>query len=379
MKKILYGIFATSLLVVSLAFALPAKATIAPAFNVTGSYTWLAVGAYSHDMVLNMNPDGTFSGTGGYPSGGSPYTDPSETGEVITSGVVSGNDISFTLTYTGPYATGSTWNFSGTIAPDGSMSGNVPMEWHSTSGLATAIPVGSTIVVTPGNLQGWSTADTRIGGSVQYITDASSPFPSGALQLTTDGTTAAKAQYLHESNTPISDVQTLGYYAKQTLGPIYADASYQLLVDLNGSAEGGFTTFVYEPYQQTTAIVPGTWQQWDVDAGQMWSSRSFSEGTCVTSAGAGGAPFYTLSSIKTNCPGAVVIGFGVNIGTYNPSYDVSVDGIVFNNTTYDFQLDPVNPPTPTTRDDCKNGGWKNFTNPEFKNQGQCVAWVNHNS
>jgi hypothetical protein len=31
---------------------------------------------------------------------------------------------------------------------------------------------------------------------------------------------------------------------------------------------------------------------------------------------------------------------------------------------------------PVTKDECKNGGWALFTNPKFKNQGQCVAYVN---
>lgn len=31
---------------------------------------------------------------------------------------------------------------------------------------------------------------------------------------------------------------------------------------------------------------------------------------------------------------------------------------------------------PTSKADCKNGGWKRFTNPSFKNQGQCIAYVN---
>jgi hypothetical protein len=34
---------------------------------------------------------------------------------------------------------------------------------------------------------------------------------------------------------------------------------------------------------------------------------------------------------------------------------------------------------PTTKDDCKDGGWQNFCSPSFKNQGQCVNWVNHNT
>ena len=34
---------------------------------------------------------------------------------------------------------------------------------------------------------------------------------------------------------------------------------------------------------------------------------------------------------------------------------------------------------PTSKAQCKKGGWKNFTDPTFKNQGQCVAYVNHHS
>ena len=31
------------------------------------------------------------------------------------------------------------------------------------------------------------------------------------------------------------------------------------------------------------------------------------------------------------------------------------------------------PPLPTSKDQCKDGGWRNF--PGFKNQGQCVSFV----
>ncbi len=33
------------------------------------------------------------------------------------------------------------------------------------------------------------------------------------------------------------------------------------------------------------------------------------------------------------------------------------------------------PTLPTSKEQCKNGGWRNF--PQFKNQGQCVAFVEH--
>ena len=32
---------------------------------------------------------------------------------------------------------------------------------------------------------------------------------------------------------------------------------------------------------------------------------------------------------------------------------------------------------PTSKEQCKNGGWMTFTNPTFKNQGDCVSYFNH--
>ena len=32
---------------------------------------------------------------------------------------------------------------------------------------------------------------------------------------------------------------------------------------------------------------------------------------------------------------------------------------------------------PTSKDQCKKGGWQKFNNPAFKNQGQCVSYFNH--
>src|SRR6476620_9631430 len=90
----------------------------------------------------------------------------------------------------------------------------------ATAGLIMAVVVplgakasGPTVVVHPGNAQ-WSTADTRPGGAVNFVNDATTPGGAGALQLTTDATTAAKAQYLHAANTPLSGVTEVSYYTK---------------------------------------------------------------------------------------------------------------------------------------------------------------------
>jgi hypothetical protein len=47
-----------------------------------------------------------------------------------------------------------------------------------------------------------------------------------------------------------------------------------------------------------------------------------------------------------------------------------ISNIVVNGTT---QVPLVGPPT--SKDQCKNGGWQSFNNPTFKNQGQCVSFV----
>lgn len=229
----------------------------------------------------------------------------------------------------------------------------------------------SQVTVTPTNTQGWYNADTRGDGEIQYIEDATSPYPSGALQLTTTNDNADKAQYMKSASVPLADINELSYYTKQNSGPAVAAPSYQLEVDLNGDEAGGFTTLVYEPYWNG-AVIPGTWQSWDVDAGQFWSSKTVAP---LVVNGAGGPPFYTLNQLKLVYPNAVVTAFGVNIGSFNPNYDVETDGVNFNGTTYDFELKAA---SATSKDECKNGGWMNFTT-EYKNQGQCVSSVNHSN
>jgi hypothetical protein len=236
------------------------------------------------------------------------------------------------------------------------------------TGVAAAAP--SAVVVTPTNTHGWSTSDTRPGGAVGFVLDAGAPAGIGALQLTTDGTTTAKAQYLHATNTRLSKVTELSYATKQVSSPLFsgADPSYQLPTLLNGTS--GFTTLVFEPYENGT-VVPGVWQSWDVDNGRFWSSKAVS---CANGdiAPSQGQFMYSLAEIKAMCPSAVVIQFGVNIGSSNPSYTVETDVVNFNGTTYNFE--------PYSGNDCKKDGWKSLHRADgsnFRNQGECVQYANN--
>src|SRR4051794_7247987 len=79
-----------------------------------------------------------------------------------------------------------------------------------------AVGAAGTVIVTQTNPQGWSMSDTRPGGSVSFVDgDAPAGGGSGSLQLTTDATDAAKAQYMHAANTSLSLVTELSYSTKQ--------------------------------------------------------------------------------------------------------------------------------------------------------------------
>ena len=243
--------------------------------------------------------------------------------------------------------------------------------------MAASVASAATVTVTPTSTHGWFSDDTRPGGAIDFVEDASAP-GNGALELTTNNTTTAKAQYMHNTATPLSGVTDLSYMTKQNSASfVGGDPSYQLQVCLGGATSStctGFTTLVYEPYQNGV-VTPGAWQAWDVDGGQFWSSRSYSDGACTVVAGGGGAPFYTLAGLQTLCPNAVAVKFGVNIGSNNPSYNVETDLVQFNDTTYDFEPYEV----ATDKDQCKKGGWedvKRNNGSSFKNQGDCVQYVN---
>jgi hypothetical protein len=47
------------------------------------------------------------------------------------------------------------------------------------------------------------------------------------------------------------------------------------------------------------------------------------------------------------------------------------------NITFNGQIQVPLTGGPTSKAQCKHGGWKSFTSPSFKNQGQCVSWFQH--
>ena len=81
---------------------------------------------------------------------------------------------------------------------------------------------------------------------------------------------------------------------------------------------------------------------------------------------------YTASPGPTGNPYAAGSGlFSSNAGaTWSPLN-------AFGSTDFAFKTYVLT--APTSKQQCKKGDWKHFTNPSFKNQGRCVAYVNHHN
>lgn len=226
---------------------------------------------------------------------------------------------------------------------------------------STASASSTTEVVTPADvtLQAENTPPTdewvayfRNAGSHAFVLGpATPPLGTGSLQLTTptsaDKITVFNFQHI---GTKLSDITAIGYATYRISGQASQVASINIQVDVNGGATGGFTTLVFEPVYNTDqgSVTSGQWQIWDAfNSGNAiwWSSNAIP-----------GAPnrdtFVPWSTIVSLNPDAVILGgFGVNQGSGNPELITAVDalklGVLENTITYDFELNPPPPATPT--------------------------------
>lgn len=171
MKKIIISIV-LALSVFAMANIAAAKVERVPVpvpCSIAGDWvlTFVYGGIWMHDIhIVTMNPDGTFSGTGGYPAGG-PYT----TTETITGSIV-GDNISIHSVYDG---SSYYYDAIGTIAPDGSMSGTLTTSaeqvgpWSVPAGAAVCTADMNHGQYVSGQEDKQEAAQTRFGMPVQSI------------------------------------------------------------------------------------------------------------------------------------------------------------------------------------------------------------------
>ncbi len=239
---------------------------------------------------------------------------------------------------------------------------------------ASATP--STVVVTPANLQGWEIYTTGTG-QMSFTYDNTSPLPPGALQIDTPANGDESQIYRNVTPTAISDVTKMSYSAKRLAGAAYAAPAYVVGIDKDGNTATTTDEIYawYEPvYDSSAPTSYDTWQAYTLNTSTtpFWSFDTISAGK----GGANGANLFTLNDVKAAYPNAKVIDITLNEGSGTPGWSTRADNVAFNDTTWDFQMNNV----PTNKDQCKNNGFKNYTDANgngFSNQGQCVSFVNN--
>lgn len=268
-------------------------------------------------------------------------------------------------------------------SPELSLAGSPP--WSSSSSsqgvVVTESDISRQLEDTP-PLRSWVFYFRSPTSTGAFVTGpANPPLGVGSFQmgtvLATDKSTLFNYNHV---GTRLTDITRLGYSTYRdpsSTAPAVQLPSMNIEVDYNGpGVVGGYTSLVFEPVYNPTqgAIQSGVWQTWNGIPGIWWSTRPING--CAT------PPCYQpWSEIVANNPDATILGgFGVNQGSGSAGLIAATDAltIAHNGSTWVYNFEPFR--TPLTKDDCKNGGWQTLKAADgssFKNQGQCVSYVNH--
>lgn len=317
MKNITARILSFALAFASFGTAVPALAAT-PNWNTSGAYvvafTYLGTD-YAHDMTLVQDGAGLLTGSGGSPSGSNVYT------WVITSGSVSADTIDFFANYTATadaVTPQTVMHVTGTIAPNGSLSGTWSDNYQGGERSGTWSSTSGTATALP--LPGTLSAEDF--GVVNYDTGL------GVLKGYSAGFGLTDATFAGAQSVVVK------LYASSTLLQTNT-ATSKLGVDVTG-------TQISSPFDVSGNFNYATDGYW-VNVRQSQYGQS--------------VPATRVTATVTLANGKVV---------------TAENSVLAGNPT---SIYPATTTAPTTKAQCKNGGWKTFTNPSFKNQGQCVRFV----
>ena len=232
----------------------------------------------------------------------------------------------------------------------------------------------STVVVHPGDMQGWAFAQETPNGSGAMVNGPGSPpLGSGSANLIVDSTGGEILATANHNGTRLDAIDTLTYSTYRAAGGDALAIALQFDIDLDATdANTAFQgRLVYEPYY-THDVQANVWQTWntqdDAAGGNWWFTRAPGNLTCSI------ANPCTWSEVLAAYPNAAIRQgtFLKAGGGWLGGFNGNVDALTIGDTTYDFELAA---PSPTSKEQCKNGGWQTFTNPSFANQGDCVSFV----
>lgn len=151
---------------------------------------------------------------------------------------------------------------------------------------------------------------------------------------------------------------------------------FQVRLDTNGDSVGDGNVFIAigpSPFFTDCAVGPqSTGNLIGNEDGGRYDFSQF-----------GGSPFTTYSGAPASVLSGTVVGISIvadggwsaAASNGDSEQTILVDNVNVNGVVYDFTPLPV---VPTNKDECKSGGWETFTDVVFKNQGECVSYVQSN-
>ncbi len=130
----------------------------------------------------------------------------------------------------------------------------------------------------------------------------------------------------------------------------------------NGTVSGNLFFYIGPP-PSYTGCPPNVW----TNSGNLASATNL-----VDSSQLGGTFYDPYAHVQAVYGSYTVTDIALVVDNSGPDQTVRFDNTQVNNTLYTYEPAP-------TKDDCKNGGWQNFTGNAgpFKNQGDCVSFFNN--
>jgi hypothetical protein len=242
----------------------------------------------------------------------------------------------------------------------------------------TSFAGAATVVVSPGNMDGWAFATTDSNGDAatfpgtitQMVTGpAAPPAGIGSAELGTapgHGDGAAQISTTNFDGTPLGSINSLSYSTYDTVNNGQQFPYMQVFVSTTGSGPADDWLTFEPPYQQPATGNPGLpdqgapaplqWQQWNALEGGWYDADGF----LGTNPG-GSGDVDSLGSFLTQFPSATIedspfpgglggiellVGYGGPTDNFDGNVDAVTIGTAGGTSTYDFE--PASVPEPAS-------------------------------
>jgi len=225
---------------------------------------------------------------------------------------------------------------------------------------------GATVVVSPGNMQGWAfmTTDNNglpapgNGNTAQMVTGpATPPLGTGSAQLATasgQGDTSSQIRNTLYAGVRLDSLTALSYSTYDTVNNGQQFPYIELNIATTGSGAPDDILFFEPPYQTPSSGNPSlpnqgdpilnTWQTWDALAGGWWDNNGVvNPGTGVGSLATylAAYPNATIENSSAGYGGVrLTVGFASPEDNFNGYVDKFTIGTASGTTTYNFEAVP---------------------------------------